>query len=285
MENDFSDLYRLYLECFPQYPIKETWFYQLLKPELATVFRQWEGDSLAGYSMIHGNTITLLCVGKSYRRKGYGSKLLKQSEDRIRQTGGKEIVLGQGRWYLLQGVPLENAEAVPFFEHKGYSAEWTSVNMLLPLHGYDPAGFSIPPVQEGVTFRLMDERETPQLLEAVENAQHYWLDCFHDYHGLVMIAELHGKIVGFEMVDPEGGRFIPSSDKVGSIGCVGVVKEARKQGIGMQMVLEGIKWLQGQGSGSVELLYVALVDWYRKLGFQVNQRQWMGHKQLEKNTV
>ena len=72
---------------------------------------------------------------------------------------------------------------------------------------------------------------------------------------------------------------------MGSISCVGVVKEAREQGIGMQMVLEGIKWLQRQGSGSVELLYVALVDWYRKLGFQVNQRQWMGQKALERETL
>ena len=35
-----------------------------------------------------------------------------------------------------------------------------------------------------------------------------------------------------------------------------------------------------QGCSSIELLYVALVDWYQKVGFQVNQRQWMGEKIL-----
>ncbi len=280
MANEFKELYQLYLECFPQYPIKEEWFYNLLKPEKATLFQERKNGELVGFSMIHGNSIPLLCVKESFRRQGIGSSLLAKSEEHIRKNGGKNIVLGQARWYLLQGVPLENPEAVPFFEHRGYSAEWTSVNMLLPLHGYDPQAFPIPPAPQGLTFRLLEEQDTPQLLEAVENAQHYWLDCFHDYHGLVLAADLDGKIVGFEMVDPEGGRFIPSSEKVGSIGCVGVVKEAREKGIGMQMVLEGIKWLQSQGSGSVELLYVALVDWYQKLGFQVNQSQWMGQKTL-----
>lgn len=280
MASEFRELYQLYLECFPQYPIKEEWFYDLLKPEKATLFQERKDGQLAGYSLVHGNAIALLCVKETFRRQGTGSGLLARSEEHIRENGGKNVVLGQARWYLLQGVPLGNPEAVPFFEHRGYSAEWTSVNMLLSLHGYDPKAFPIPPAPQGLTFRLLEEHDTPQLLEAVENAQHYWLDCFYDYHGLVLAAELNGKIVGFEMVDPEGGRFIPSSEKVGSIGCVGVVKVAREKGIGMQMVLEGIKWLQSQGSGSVELLYVALVDWYQKLGFQVNQSQWMGQKTL-----
>lgn len=280
MASEFRELYQLYLECFPQYPIKEEWFYDLLKPEKATLFQERKDGQLAGYSLVHGNAIALLCVKETFRRQGTGSGLLARSEEHIRENGGKNVILGQARWYLLQGVPLENPEAVPFFEHRGYSAEWTSVNMLLSLHGYDPKAFPIPPAPQGLTFRLLEEHDTPQLLEAVENAQHYWLDCFYDYHGLVLAAELNGKIVGFEMVDPEGGRFIPSSEKVGSIGCVGVVKAAREKGIGMQMVLEGIKWLQSQGSGSVELLYVALVDWYQKLGFQVNQSQWMGQKTL-----
>lgn len=285
MACELEELYRLYLECFPHYPIKEAWFFDLLKPEKATLLQERREGELAGFSLIHGNAIALLCVKASCRRQGIGSKLLALSEEHIARQGETCVILGQARWYLLQGVPLENPEAVPFFEHRGYTAAWTSVNMLLPLQGYDPASVSIPPAPQELSFRLLEEEDTPRLLQAVENAQHYWLDCFHDYHGLVLGAELNGKLVGFEMVDPEGGRFIPSSHKVGSIGCVGVVKEAREQGIGMQMVLEGIKWLQRQGSGSVELLYVALVDWYRKLGFQVNQRQWMGQKALEKETL
>ena len=280
MNQEYGELYRLYLECFPQYPIREDLFSQLLQPEKATIFREYQGDALAGFAMVHGNSISLLCVSPDCRGHGYGTRLLKQAQARLRDQGQEEVVLGQGRWYLLQGVPLENPEAVPFFQHRGYSAEWTSVNMELSLLGYDPSAVSIPPAPSEISFRLLEKSDTPALLEAVRDAQRYWLDCFTDYHGPVLAAELDGRIVGFEMVDPEGGRFLPQGKKAGSIGCVGVIHQARNQGIGLRMVLEGIRRLQEQGSPSIELLYVALVDWYRQVGFQVVRRQWMGRKPL-----
>ena len=280
MAGGFGDLYRLYLECFPQYPMQETLFYDLLKPEKAVLFREYRNDVLAGFSAVHGESVFLLCVKPLFRRQGIGSRLLKKSEEQIRRSGGTRVTLGQGRWYLLQGVPLENPEAVPFFRRRGYAADWNSVNMFLPLGGYDPQAFPIPPAPRGLSFRILEEKDTPQLMAAVENAHCQWLDCFRGYHGFVLAAELADKIVGFEIVDPEGGRFCRPKEKTGSIGCVGVVQEAREQGIGMQMVLEGIKCLQSRGCSSIELLYVALVDWYKKLGFQIRQEQWMGGKRL-----
>ena len=38
---------------------------------------------------------------------------------------------------------------------------------------------------------------------------------------------------------------------------MGVVKSHRNRGIGMGMVLAGIRWLKEQGCGSIELRYVA----------------------------
>lgn len=280
MQETDQELYNLYLECFPDYPIKAEWFVSLLKPETATIFREYDGDKLVGFSMIHDNSITLLCVSKDYRNQGYGSKLLEKSQEFIKQSGAQEIILGRGHYYLLQGVPLENEQAVPFFEHRGYSAAWTSVNMFLPLQGYDSETIEIPPAPANVRYKLLDEQDRPQLYEAVKKVIPGWLESYQQCTDPILIVELDEKIAGFEIVAPEGGRFIPSRDKVGSIGCVGVVPEFREHGVGMRMVLEGIKWLQKQGCASIELLYVALVDWYKKVGFQVNQRQWMGEKKL-----
>ena len=130
MACELEELYQLYLECFPQYPIKEAWFFDLLKPEKATLLQERREGELAGFSLIHGNAIALLCVKASCRRQGIGSKLLALSEEHIARQEETRVILGQTRWYLLQGVPLENPEAVPFFEHRGYTAAWTSVNML-----------------------------------------------------------------------------------------------------------------------------------------------------------
>ena len=40
------------------------------------------------------------------------------------------------------------------------------------------------------------------------------------------------------------------------------------------------RWLKEQGCGSIELRYVALEDWYHKVGFCTFQRMWMGEKNL-----
>ena len=42
----------------------------------------------------------------------------------------------------------------------------------------------------------------------------------------------------------------------------------------------GAEWLKSRGCTGVELRYVELVNWYRRIGFTVTRRQWMGEKAL-----
>ena len=180
-----------------------------------------------------------------------------------------------------KGVPAENTEIVSFFQHRGYSAAWTSVNMVLSYDEIDYSKLNIPPSPENVHYRLLLADEMPMLFHAVEkHAQIGWLEVYQNCSDPIFIAEKSGQIVGFEILSPEGGRFMPKSERVGSIGCVGVLKEFQNQGIGLQMVVEGCKWLKQQGSTAIELRYVELVEWYKRVGFRVIRHQWMGEKQL-----
>ena len=92
--------------------------------------------------------------------KNFNSKLdddlLAQAEEHTKSQGHSQVVLGQGPHYLFQGVPEENPGAVEFFQKRGYQAAWSSVNMRLDLAGYDPGQVDIPPVPEGVAFRLLE---------------------------------------------------------------------------------------------------------------------------------
>lgn len=45
-------------------------------------------------------------------------------------------------------------------------------------------------------------------------------------------------------------------------------------------VLYGAEWLKSRGCTGVELRYVELVNWYRRIGFTVTRRQWMGERRL-----
>lgn len=273
-------LYALYGECFPCYPLSREWFFSLLALEQGKVFTRWEDGALAGAAVLHGDSLPLLCVGENFRGRGLGSQLLAQAEEYTKSQGHSQVVLGQGPHYLFQGVPEENPGALEFFQKRGYQAAWFSVNMRLDLAGYDPGQVDIPPVPEDVAFRLLETGEEPALLAAVEDAQPAWLEFYQGCPSPILVAVEQGRLVGFAMVPPEGGRFLGDVEKPGSLECVGVVKSHRNRGIGMGMVLAGIRWLKEQGCGSIELRYVALEDWYHKVGFCTFQRMWMGEKNL-----
>jgi len=60
----------------------------------------------------------------------------------------------------------------------------------------------------------------------------------------------------------------------------GVIPSERERGIGRQMVVNGIDWLKSQNCTSIELRYVEIVNWYRKIGFKATRLQWIGEKNI-----
>lgn len=273
--------YELYLRCFPDYPTGLDCFRSVMRPDIAARFCAEENDVLAGCALVQENAVAMLCVLPEYRRCGHGSALLRRAEEHIEAGGHRLAVLGFGPHYLLQGVPDTDGNAVQFFQRRGYSADWTSVNMALPLEGFDPQGLRIPAAPAGLSFRLARADDRPALLRAVEAANSGWLGIFQRLPGdaPVLLAEENGEILGFEILGRDG-FFATAGARAGSIGCVGVIPTARKRGVGRSMVVYGAAWLREQGRESVELRFVELVDWYRAIGFEVTGRQWMGNKRL-----
>lgn len=114
-----------------------------------------EEQRLIGVSVINQNTVLLLCVDAAHRKKGIGSRLLKESERVVKETcqyTGK-ITVGAGFDYLMPGVPTskryfaaENEElyqgldktASHFFEKRGYVHSWggNCFDMRLPLEQF-----------------------------------------------------------------------------------------------------------------------------------------------------
>lgn len=83
-----NEIFELYNRCFPDYQTTAEWFVNLLEPSKAHVIEtRDDGDNIMSFSMIHRNSISLLCVDKAYRAKGYGTSLLYQSEEFIRGNG------------------------------------------------------------------------------------------------------------------------------------------------------------------------------------------------------
>lgn len=272
-----NTLYDLYTLAFPAYPVTEETFTEIT--DGAQIITRYAGDILTGFAVVRGNSVSILCVREEFRRQGIGSSLLHEAETYIKTNGGGKITLGQGPGYIFQGVPEENPGAVDFFKHHGYTADWSSENMRLDLRSFDPAKLKIHPCPDDIAFRFSEKSDLPALLDAVAEVDEEWVQYFVNGDEPVLLAVRGSQIVGFEAVSTYV-RFAFANEKAGSVGCVGVIPSARKRGIGLRMVAEGLTKLRGMGCTSAELLYVELVDWYARLGFETIHTQWMGYKKI-----
>ncbi|MBR4888285.1 MAG: GNAT family N-acetyltransferase [Clostridia bacterium] len=276
----FQEIYALYSACFPNYPVTKELFDELLKPEKAHLITRYMDGRLVGFSMIHGASVSLLCVDEAFRNRGIGTELMGESEQYIHAVGGTRVILGRGKYYLLQGVPTDREEVVSFFKKRGYSAAWTSTNMQFDLRDFSPEKLEIPTAPQGIEYRFVREADLPSLFEAIEEAKSAWVNVYKTCVDPIFVAVKDGRVVGFQVLAPTGGRFVGKGEKVGCIGCVGVVPAEREKGIGRQMVVKGMAWFKSQNCTSIELRYVEIVDWYRKIGFVPTRLQWMGEKTL-----
>ena len=273
-----KEYYDLYMKCFPEYPTTPENFNSLLRPDLAHIAEHREDGKLIGYAMVHNGSIAIFCVDEAYRNRGIGSTLLAESEQYLHSLGLNTVTIGCGEHYLLQGVP--EGPAVSFFENRGYTASWSSINMELPLAEFSLDKLSIPPAPTDLRYRFAEKSDIPAVLAAVEAAEPSWTGIFADCADPILLAELDGEIAGFEILSADGGYFIRPGQQVGSVGCVGVVPGKREHGIGMAMVAQGVQWLKNQDCTQIELRYTWLESWYGKLGFKTVSRQWMGEKAL-----
>ena len=131
------------------------------------------------------------------------------------------------------------------------------------------------PIPGGVTFELT--ASDTAVLEAVKSVEKAWLGVYESTDEDVLLAKMHGTIAGFCLVSA-WNRFFGGRRDVGSVSCVGVLPEYRRQGIGLAMVSKALGHLSDEGCTRAELLYTSIPRWYGKLGFTPMHRMWMGER-------
>ncbi|MGI5896787.1 MAG: GNAT family N-acetyltransferase [Oscillospiraceae bacterium] len=273
-------VYQIFQQCFPSIPIHFAAFQRKLNFDDCACKTVQEKGKTVGFSLVQQNGILLLCVLPEYQGRGYGTQLLQKSEELIHAQGFERVTLGSGpSGYLFQGVPVLESRAECFFERFGYEADGTSVDMAMPLAHFSLQSLEIPSCPEGVSCRLIHSEEREKLLAAVLDAQPDWRTYFEtiDPH-MVLIAEQQGEIAGFCIVDENGAPLY--DDTTGEIGCVGVVRAARKKGIGLVMAAHATEELKKRGCKNAFLSFTELEHWYSQIGYRTTMRFWMGEKLL-----
>lgn len=281
-----NELYSLYKSCFSGADIvAEDVFEDVLqRNKLANVITETnQSGSLIGAAITVKDVIAAIFVDKNSRGNGIGSKLLDKAEEHIRQQGNKTAVLGG--MVIYQGAPIAG-DNISFFEKRGYQGEEITVNMAAKLADFDASKLDIYPAPDYIRFRYEKPEEHEKLLKAIESVEPNWVQYFSKPSPKSRIKTLiaedirNGAIAGFVTTEPNAATFEHDGLITGSMGCVGVVPEYRRLGIGLRMVADGMQKLKEQGDQAVELTYIVLTDWYSRLGLKICSRQWMAKKKL-----
>lgn len=270
-----DNIYGIFSECFPQLPVGEEVFFRLLDADNCKLFFADDNGLTAGFSAVCGNCIRLLCVRPDFRGNGIGSRLLRESEEFIAQSGFDRAVLGgtDSGLFIGEVVPADQSDYASatlnsFFGHRGYRSESGCIEMKMPSENFDPNKLDIPHCPDGTSFVLADSGDRESLLRAVEAVDSDWVQYF-TAESPVLIAKLDGETAGFCIIEENIDTVISTGkNNVGSIGCVGVVPQMREKGIGLAMVAEAMRRLKQNGCTDAFIHYTYLDWWYGSLGFR-----------------
>ena len=279
----FESCYKIYKNCFPDYPIGYEEFCERLNIKKSKLFCETDEGKIVGFAVAGSDNIAVIAVEKAYRGKGIGRNLVALCEEYLKNNGKETVKLGVGDASLFQGVPLDNdcdSNIYKFFEKCGYKHSHLTYNMDIDTYSFEYAALDIPK-PENVTYRLAKDSDKEDLLKAVQITEPGWTDLYKDCDDDVLLAVCDNKIVAFEMINENGGVFTSEKNiKHGCIGCVGTIPEYRRKGIGLDMTAYAVQRLRALGCDKVQLLYLVLDKWYGKLGFYITSTQWMGEKNI-----
>jgi GNAT superfamily N-acetyltransferase len=279
-----SKVYHLFKDCFPKLPITEGIFYKLFDYQKCDIVTKYEQEELIGFSAIHEDNIALLCVAPGYQRRGYGTQLVQESERLIKEHGYHTVRLGDINSKLFIGAYTSerewNLRRNLFFEKYGYTAENGCLEMVMSLHEYSPERSGILLYPEGITFEYWNNADKSDLFTAVGEVEEDWVQ-YYQYDLPIFVAMEHGKCVGFTILSFDDNTLCSyGNNKVGMVGCVGVIPKKRERGIGLAMVAHATQELKKNGCDLSYIHYTYLDQWYGKLGYQSVIWYWFGKKSL-----
>lgn len=277
-------VYQIFKECFPEIPVTDEILYSLMNYDQCTIIVKRVKDQLAGFSAVQDNRIVLLCIAPAYQRKGYGRELVQESEKLIKENGYNSVILGGTESLLFMGGLSDEEQWMKkrnyFFENCGYTATDGCVELEMHLKDFNLDNLNMNLAPEGITFEYWSNPDKNELYSAVGEVDEAWVKYFEG-EATVFAAMEKGKCVGFTLLTFDDLTLCSNGhNKVGMVGCVGVIPSKREYGIGLAMVALATDELKKKGCDISYIHYTHLEKWYSKLGYRTIFRYWFGKKDV-----
>lgn len=267
--------YEIFCECFPDFHMPEKLFIRLSGLEKGYVIRYEEHGQLAGFALLQQDALRLLCVRPELQRRGIGSSLLRQAEERAKSHGEKELLIGGTDSELLIGAP---EGAVPFFTKRGYVTDGDCDEMSRTVQDFVTADYRVHS-PAGTSFGWYQGFLT-ELQHAVSRVEQDWAQYFTESEN-VFCAFVNGEVASFCLVEYETDCLLSAeNNRVGAVGCVGTVPAYRDRGIGLKMVALATEELKKKQCDICFIHYTGVPAWYEKLGYKTFLKEYFLTKSL-----
>ena len=212
------------------------------------------GDFL-GAAVTCGKWLRILAVDREARRRGIGSALLIDAEER-----GTRVVAAEPGNYLTPGIVTSDETTIAFFLARGYVEKARTTNLEVDLAG---GGQALLPVGTGRRPRRSTHDERPRVLDFIEREfGSIWRfessRAFDAELPTIFIAEKNGEVTGF-VVHEANNRGL------GVFGPVGIMKSMRGKGVGRDLVLASLADLRRLGYARAIIPWTGAVDYYRRI--------------------
>ncbi len=275
------------------WPINQSVFDEIVFSKNSVNYLARENGKLAGIlsTQITNDTGSIVCivVDKSRQRQGIGTQLLNRAIENLTLKGVRQIHLGSGgSTYFWPGIPANLENAKKFFEKRDWLYTHTSVDMILRLESFKSPDSIFENIdRQGITLKLLPENEVENLLTFEKHSFPEW----HQYfaravdtgrlNDILIAVSANEDILGSVLIEGKSPKWnCLLGDKVAEIGALGVLVEARNQGIGIALAAKGTQILKDTDFEVAFLGWTWLIDWYGKLGYKVWCEYWMGSKSL-----
>ena len=240
----------------------------------------WQDDyNIKGYENI--GWISLIYVIPKYRNQGVGSKLLNLSIDALKEYGIHTINLGKDYNNFFPGLPIDLAKYRIWFQNRGFEFLYLTHDLItrnnknkLPIKNSEFEFKNASTVSKELVIEFINTywpgRWTKEAIDYYNNGgngNEYQI-CLNDKSEIIAFAKVcYPNTLTKCMSNSLTWR--TRFDALGGIGPLGVAPSYRGQNLGYDIVASSVNNLINFGISDIIIDWTGLLEFYRKLGFEV----------------
>jgi len=230
-------------------------------------------------------SVQALLIDPEYQRRGIGSLLLANLEDRLRGLGVTNVIAGGGPWRFWTGIPEDLPAAAAFFTKHGYAANYEAIDMCGPLADFrlpDQATEYLAAAGAEVASCTLDE--VGAVYDLLTREQPGWRGSFlalvtaGDVAN-VLLVKRGAEIIGCIQTYPRHARLRGANvvwerrygGNMGGFGAVLIAKAWRGRGLGVAMIQAAAQYVKDSGASCCYIDWTgrSLAPFYGKVGAQI----------------